>query len=455
MADDVCRMLLGDFLKSSWSCVETIVETLRVFKEEETRRKTVSLFRFIKGRKVRKSFAGNRFFLRGSVEYSNPQLTLEEVQGIIGARMLETCGNYFSRYGLHAPDSADIGELCEALKKPSEGHIIAFLLNTDDIEPDRYSMNPLKESIMASGQSAFPVAYARTETLGIDQQFVDKYAGNLICPSEVELIQNQLENAKGSYVDFVDSVKYAQIEEISETFGVDLGLYALRLPIATLQAETKNDLLHYIIRETHRDYESISQAYTCMRRSMAKRTTLLTVPHSPNGYGSKRAARGRLHFEGTILKNVTVKYRTTRLYPNEIDPEDVSIAKAEDSFTVTGKELADYRFSRTPSSPQFFLYSLASPENAVLWHGIGAFAAPKLLQSYVSVRDYSRRGQPIRDLNRKYELWPEIPLQFNLVPDHMWVHPVHRNIDSSIGCVEKLGDLTRRGMKVEKLSVLK
>ena len=454
MPDDVCRTLVEYFLKSSWSCVKTIVEMLRGFKEKETRRKPVSLFRFMKGQKVSKSFAGNFFFLRSSVEYSNPQLTLEEVQGIIGARMLETCGNYFSRYGLHKPDAADIGELCEALKKPSDGHIIAFLLNTDDIEPDRYSMNPLKKSIITSGQSAFPVAYARTETLGIDQQFVDKYAGNLICPSEVELIHRQLENARGSYVDFVDSVKYAQIEEISETFGVDLGLYALRLPIAKLQAETKNDLLHYIICETHRGYESISQAYTCMRRSMEKRTTLLTVPHSPNGYGSKRAARGKLHFEGTQLRSVTVKYRTTRLYPNEIDPEDVSIAKAEDSFTVTGEKLADYHFSETPSSPQFFLYSLASPENAVLWHGIGAFAAPKLLQSYVSVRDSCRRGEPIRDLHRKYGVWTEIPLQFNLVPDYMWVHPVHRNIDSSIGCVEKLEDLARRGMKVEKLSVL-
>jgi hypothetical protein len=454
MADDVCRTLVEDFLKSSWSSVKTIVETLKGFHEAETRRKPVSLFRFENGKKVTRSFDGDCFFLRGSVEYSNPQLTLEEVQGIIGARMLATCGNYFSSHGLSEPDADDVAALCEALKKPSEGPIISFLLNTDDIEPDRYSMNPLKESIVASGQSAFPAAYARTENLRIDQQFVDKYAGNLICPSEVELINRQLKSSKGSYVDFVDSIKYAQMEEISKTFGVDLGLYALRMPIATLQSETKDDLLHYIIRETHRDYESISQAYACMRRSMSKRTTLLTVPHSKKGYGSKRAARGKLHFEGSKLVTVTVKYQTTRLYPNEIDPEDVSIAKGEDSFTVTGEQLADYRFSETPSSPQFFLYSLASPENAVLWHGIGAFAAPKLLQSYVSVRESCRIGQPVRDLQQKYGLWTEVPLQFNLVPEHMWIHPVHRNIDSSIGCVEKLADLAHRGMKVEKLSVL-
>jgi hypothetical protein len=454
MIDDVCRTLVKDFLKSSWQSVEAVVEKVKGFKKAETRRKPVSMFLFNNGQKVTRSFDDGCFFLRGSVEYSNPQLTLEEVQGIIGTRMLATCGNYFSSYGLREPDATDIGELCEALRKPSEGPVISFLLNTDDIEPDRYSMNPLKESIVASGQSAFPVAYVRTENLQVDQQFVNKYAGNLICPSEVELINRKLESSKGSYVDFVDSMKYAQLEAVSETFGVDLGVCALRMPIATLQAETKDDLLHYIIREVHRDYESINQAYNCMRRSMTKRKTLLTVPHSKKGYGSKRAARGKLHFEGSKLKSVTVKYQTTRLYPNEIDPRDVSIAKGEDSFNVPGEELAHYSFSETPSSPQFFLYSLGSPENVVLWHGIGAFAAPKLLQSYVSIRESCRVGQPVRDLQQKYGVQSDIPLQLNLVPEHMWVHPVHRNIDSSIGCVEKLEDLVRRGMKIEKISIL-
>ncbi|TRO49979.1 hypothetical protein E2P63_07325 [Candidatus Bathyarchaeota archaeon] len=454
MTDDVCQTLVKDFLRNSWQSVEALVEKVERFKEAEIRRKPVSMFLFENDHKVTRSFDGDFFFLRGSVEYSNPQLTLEEVQGIIGARMLATCGNYFSSYGLREPDGTDIGELCEALRKPSEGPVISFLLNTDDIEPDRYSMNPLKESIVATGQSAFPAAYVRTENLQVDQQFVDKYAGNLICPSEVELINRKLESSKGSYVDFVDSMKYAQLEVVSETFGVDLGVCALRMPIATLQAETKEDLLHYIIREVHRDYESISQAYNCMRRSMTKRKTLLTVPHSKKGYGSKRAARGKLHFEGSNLKNITVKYQTTRLYPNEIDPRDVSIAKGEDSFSVPGEELADYSFSETPSSPQFFLYSLGSPENVVLWHGIGAFAAPKLLQSYVSVRESCRVGQPVRDLQQKYGVRTDIPLQLNLVPEHMWIHPVHRNIDSSIGCVKKLEDLAGRGMKIEKISIL-
>jgi len=453
MQNDICRTLLENFLKSSWQSVIAIVAKLERFKEAKTRRKSVSMFQFKNGSKVTRSFDGDFFFLRSSVEYSNPQLTLEEIQGIIGARMIAICGNYFSKYGLSQHNAVDIRELGEALRKPPEGPIISFLLNTDDIEPDRYSMNPLKESIVASGQSAFPVAYVRTENLKVDSQFVDKYVGNLICPSEVELIKNQIENTNGSYMDFVDSMKYIQIEKTAETLGLNLEISALRMPITTLQAEVKDDLLHYIIRETHRDYESISQAYNCMRRSMKKRTTLLTVPHSQRSYGSKRAARGKLHFNDQKLKSISVKYKTTKLYPNEIDPGDVSIAKCEDRFTVKGEELADYRFSETPSSPQFFLYSLASPENAVLWHGIGAFAAPKLLQSYVSIRESCRIGQPVRNLDQRYGLWMEIPLQLNLIPEHMWIHPVYRNIDSSIGCVEKIEDMTRRGMKIEKLAI--
>jgi hypothetical protein len=56
-----------------------------------------------------------------------------------------------------------------------------------------------------------------------------------------------------------------------------------------------------------------------------------------------------------------VTYKTTPLYPNAIDQNDVSIAKAEDEFTLEGEALTNYYFKKTPSSPQFFLYSLASP----------------------------------------------------------------------------------------------
>src|SRR3990170_6066181 len=317
MPDDLCRMLVEDFLKNSWPSVKAIVEKLASFKEEKNG-KPVSLFRFKNGQRISSTFEGNRFFLRGSVEYSNPQLTVEEVQGIMGTRMLETCGNYFNNYGLREPDANDVAQICEALKKPPEGLIVAFLLNTDDVEADRYSMNPLKQSIVASGQSAFPVAYVKTDELAVGEQFVRKYEGTLISKAEAELVRQHLEVAEGSYLDFADSVKSAQMRALSEIFGMDLRLPSLRMPLATLQAEKADGFLHHIVTEVHRSYDTVKQAYDCMGRSMSKRTTLLTVPHSGKGFGSKRCARGRIYFDNSKLESVGVKYQTTMLYPNDI-----------------------------------------------------------------------------------------------------------------------------------------
>ena len=454
MTDELCRVLVEDFLSSSSSSVIAIVEKLASSTKEESNN-PVSLFRYKNGQRVNSTFDGAHFFLRSSVEYTNPQLTVEEVQGIIGARLLAECGNYFHAYGLSTPDVTDVAQICETLKKPSDGHIIPFLLNTDDVEADRYSMNPLKESIVTSGQSAFPVANVTTVNLSVDPKFVAKYEGALITKNEVELINRHLQSAKGSYMDFVDGLKYAQMDELTETFGIDSSLHALNMPLAAIQAETKKGLLHHIISETHRDYKAVSQAYDCMGRSMTKRTTLLTVPHSTRGYGSKRAARGKIHFTGNKLEEVSVKYRNTRLYPNEIDANDVSIARAKVSFTISGKELADYSFTETPSSPQFFLYALGSPENTVLWHGIGAFASPKLVRSYAAARNACRKGQLVTHLAERYGVNLEVPLQFNLAPKGMWVHPVHRNIDASIGSVKKPTELARMGMKIEYLSSYK
>ncbi len=454
MPEDNCKRLLADFLKKSWPCVEALVRKLTDFKEQKSSRKT-TLFCYVDGQKVTVPFDGNHFFLRGSVEYANPQLTVEEVQGIVGVRLLEACGNYFDQTGLHKPDAEDMAELYERLKKPPQGYIVPFLLNTDDIEADRYSMNPLKGSLVSSGQSAFPAAYVRTDQLKVDTDFVKKYEGKLISKGEAELIAKNLESSNGSYLDFVDSIKCAQLEELSEFFGINLKVYALRMPLATLQAEGKDGLLHKIISGSHKDYQAIEEAYSCMGRSMTKRTTLLTVPHSKKGYGSKRAARGKIHFENGKLQNVTVKYKTTKLYPNAIDPNDVAVAQASDSFTVSGETLSDYSFVEMPSSPQFFLYSLGSPEDAAIWHGIGAFASPQLLQSYSSARTACREGKLIKDLREKYGVLLDVPLQFNLAPKGMWSHPVHRNIDTSIGSVENLADLVARGMQLEYLSAYK
>jgi hypothetical protein len=450
MSSELTSTIVRDFLKNSWQCIETIVKKLPALKNDK--KKSIQFFNFKNGHIIDYTFEGEHVFLRTSVEYSNPQLTVEEVQGIIAARLLEVCGNYFYHYGLHEVDNKDIEEICEMLKKPPQGLIVPFLLNTDEAEPDRYSMNPLKESIVNSGQSAFPSASVKIEGLEIDQRFAQKYEGSLISKGEVELIDRCLKTCGNSYVDLVDAIKYEQLESLSESFGINLCLYAMRMPLAVLAKEATDGLLHHIVREVHRDYQAVERVYSCMGRSMKSRTTLLTIPHSEKGYGSKRAARGKIYFEETKLKSAKVNYRTTLLYPNAIDPKDVSVAKAEDSFTVEGDKLVNYDFRETPSSPQFFLYALASPEDAAVWHGIGAFGSAKLLRSYTEVRVACARDSLIRDLKEKNGITMKVPLQFNLMSQKMWVHPIHRNIDASIGCVENLQDLANMGMRLEYLS---
>ncbi len=448
MSIDYARTLTEDFLKTSWPCIETLANTLVNFKESK---RSTTFFKMKNAQKTEATLDGSHFFLRGSVEYSNPQLTVEDVQGIIAARLLEVCGNYFHESSLHPPEPKDIEEILNRLKNPPTGKIVAFLLNTDDVEPDRYSMNPLKESIVNSGQSAFPAVHVKTDRLEIDQRFAQKYDGSLISKAETELIAKHLQTCKGNYMDMCDAVKYEQMQQLSEPFGIDLCLPLLRMPLSTLEAERHDGLLHYVIREMHRDYNSIELVYNCIGRSMKNRTTLLTIPHSPQGFGSKRAARGKIYFDGTKLKNIKVTFQTTALYPNAIDPAEIAVARAEDEFTVEGEKLTNYHYDETPSSPQFFLYSAASPEKAALWHGIGAFGSSQLVGSYMTIHQACTRNMLIRDLAEKYGITKALPLQFNLKPSHEWFHPVHRNIDASIGCITNLKDLVNIGMKVETL----
>jgi hypothetical protein len=449
--DDYCELLLKDFLSHSFQTVKVLVEGATKAKGQTPNRK-VTLFRCVKGKKESVPFEDERFFFRSSVEYTNPQLTVEEVQGIIGTKILVTCANYFLEHGLQEPVYSDVSALSELLKKPSSGYIVPFLLNTDDVEADRYSMNPLRQSILDTGQSAFPAANVKTDGLKIDEVYAKKYDGSMISKEECGIITEALSESNGCYLDFVDCIKYTQILELSEFFGMDLTLYTLRMPLSTLLAETKDGMLHYIISESNRDYSTVEAAYTCMGRSMNKRTTLLTVPHSKLGFGSKRAARGKLHFDNGKFLDATVTYKTTPLYPNDMDPEDVAVAVCEDKFTIPGAKLSNYSYIDTPSSPQFFLYSMASPEDATMWHGVGAVGSSQLLQSYANARTACRGGNLLKELNQKFQLKIKVPLQFNLAPDGLWSHPTHHNIDASIGSVENLSDLAHRGMKLEHLS---
>ncbi|MCW3999733.1 MAG: hypothetical protein NWE93_05800 [Candidatus Bathyarchaeota archaeon] len=449
--EDYCRIMLEDFLNYSFSSVEALVKKIEVAKGQNPNRQ-FTLFRYSNGEKISVPFRGDHFFLRGSVEYSNPQITLEEIQGIVATRLLEACSNHFGKAGLRQPDRDDVEEIYEALHKPTDGYIVPFLLNTDDVEADRYSNNPLRGSIVESGQSAYPVATVKTDQLKIDKAYTQKYMGKLISQKEIDLIEGALKESKGSYIEMVDSIKYQQLQQLTKFCGMDLSLYTLRMPLATLEAETKEGLLHQVISQSNRDYASVEEAYTCMGRSMSKRTTLLTVPHSTKGYGSKRAARGKLHFENGELESVTVKYQTTALYPNGVDNKDISMAVCDDNFTVEGKKLSDYSYAQTPSSPQFSLYMMGSPEDAVIWHGIGTYGSMQLLQSYSAARAACKNGGLIRGLHEKYGVNLEIPLQFNLAPAQMWSHPKHNNIDASVGSVEDISVMAQRGMRLEYLS---
>jgi len=105
--EDYCKLLLEDFLKTSFSTVKVLVGGAVALKGQNSNRK-VTLFRYVNGQKISFPFSDERFYLRGSVEYTNPQLTVEEVQGIIGTRLLETCANYFYQRGLNQFDDGDV-----------------------------------------------------------------------------------------------------------------------------------------------------------------------------------------------------------------------------------------------------------------------------------------------------------------------------------------------------------
>ena len=77
------------------------------------------------------------------------------------------------------------------------------------------------------------------------------------------------------------------------------------------------------------------------------------------------------------------------------------------------------------------------------------------MNSYTSAHHACMEGRLIKNLALKYGVNVEVPLQFNLAPEGMWSHPIHRNIDASIGSIEDLPDLVRRGMKLEYLSAYK
>ena len=137
MSSTLGQRLLERFLETSSGVIEDLLKELDTFNRRKGRKK-ISFFSIRNNTVENVEFHDGHFFLRSSVEYSNPQLTVEEVQGIVAAKLIEVCGNYFEHYRTKDVDKADIKEMCEMLRKSPSGRVISFLLNTDDVEPDRY-----------------------------------------------------------------------------------------------------------------------------------------------------------------------------------------------------------------------------------------------------------------------------------------------------------------------------
>jgi hypothetical protein len=451
MMSDPVLALVESFLKQSRSAVDALLMELHHFIGEE---QGDLAFFIMEGNKKRETrLVKKHFFLRASAEYANPQLTLEELQGVIAARLLETCCCYMAKNSVTEPSSGDLAEISEMLRKPPRGTIVPFLLNTDDVEPDRYSINPLRASIADSGQSAFPAASVTTSRLCADPNFIAKYDGSLVSRDDITLIETLLKEGSGSYLDFVDSVKYDMLRKVSEVVGIDLCIPTYRMPLDVLMKEKPRQPMHKLIQESHHDYDTIGSIYGLMGRNLGKRKTLLlTVPHSLKGFGSKRAVQGSIAFKQDHFDQIKVQYKTTLLYANELDKEetDVSAARADDTFTVEAGKIVNYDYSQTPSSPQFALYDALSPEDAALWHGIGVFGGVELIRSIVSVRSACLRKTVLSEVACRGN---KPPLQLNLMPDRMWRHPKYGNIDASVGCVQDLASLANTGICVAPLSV--
>jgi hypothetical protein len=290
----------------------------------------------------------------------------------------------------------------------------------------------MRESILTTGQSAFPVHNVRTEGLKIDESFLKRYTGILISAEEASSIQYYIENNE-RYVDAVDSMKYDQLEKISDLLGLQLIIPAIRMPLETLSSEQLDGSMHRLIRKAHSSYETLNLLYELMGRNITNRKTLLpAVPHSSRGFGSKRAASGRLVFENTSFKAIEVRYRPTLLYPNDVDPSDVSMAKACDNMLVDASDVVEYNFRKTPASPQFAIYSILSPESAAIWHGVGKQQGMEIVRSYYSVHYAHSNRLIFQDVPKTNN---GVPLQLDLVVSKMLRHPNYGNIDASVGTV--------------------
>ena len=450
MPSTVSRELLAAFHDSSWPAVEALVAARGAFHERSNARP--ALFYFHHGHRETVPVRPNQFLLRTSVEYANPQVTLEELQGIVLARLLGVSAEFVGAQGGRRPAAADLPELVHRLEERPRDQIVPFVLNVDDIEPDRYSVNPLRASILRTGQSARAVADVVTDELSVDGEFVDRYRGKLVQDRDVETICEELASVSPrSYLDLVDRVKYRQLEEASTLLGIDLAIPALRMPLTSLREGGASDPLPRLVAAAHRDVPTLRQLYGLIAREFGRRkTTHPAVPHGPGGEASKRLVRGKMVVDGDRIRDLEVRYQSGPLYPNEIDPADVARGEASTQFHVDPGRMQAYDFRATPASPQFALYMLTSPEDGAIWHGVGKYAGIQIVETYTAFHRASRPAGRFLDVPVDC---PADPPQFDLVADGMLGHPEWKNIDASIACVDSLASLVPKHTRLRTLTL--
>ena len=97
MTTPIGRLIVEDFVKNAHSTLTHLRLGLAHFLDSprEQAINNISMSKIQKQHLTSLNYSSKTFFLRSSIEYSNPQLTVEEVQGIIGLRLLEAFGNYF------------------------------------------------------------------------------------------------------------------------------------------------------------------------------------------------------------------------------------------------------------------------------------------------------------------------------------------------------------------------
>lgn len=398
------------------------------------------------------SIPTSAFFLRTSTEYSNPQLALFDLQGILTSRLLESAACFMLNHETTDIKPEDFDEIAEHLAETPRGRIVPFLLQTDESEPDRYSMNPFRASIIQSGQSAYPSFNVRMNGLKLDRDFVSKYKDALITEKEADWIEDARNQFSSDiYIDFIDSVKYRQLSALTEQTGIQLVIPAMRMPLSRMNDSVYGPHLKRVIELGHRDYETLRVLYRLMGRNLRKhKTLLLTVPHSSRGCGSKKAGRGRLNLEGEKLTGIKVQYSTTPLYPNEIDPANPATAQCDEEVLVDYSRISNYDYAATPSSMQFALYGMLSPEDGAIWHGIGEFQGEEIVKSYVSVHEACATEKLFTGIPVPCR---GTPIQFDLDGKNLMRHPIRNNTDASIGTVPDLAALISKTTRVDVLPI--